>query len=144
MPTVFDAACYILQKQGEMTALKLHKLLYYAQAWSLAWDEKPLFSEPVEAWGNGPMIPALYAAHDGLFKVSVETFRGDPTVFSADEQETLEVVLQFYGDKKAYWLTELARSEDPWKQARINVKPGDRGGAISWSVMGEYYRGLEC
>ena len=34
MASVFDAAAYILEKKGEMTTLKLQKLVYYAQAWS--------------------------------------------------------------------------------------------------------------
>lgn len=45
MATVFDVACYILSKQGCMTTMKLEKLCYYAQAWSLVWDERPLFDE---------------------------------------------------------------------------------------------------
>ena len=42
---VFDVAAHILQKYGSMTAMKLQKLVYYCQAWSLVWDEQPLFSE---------------------------------------------------------------------------------------------------
>ena len=38
---VFDVAAYILQKTGSMTTMKLQKLVYYSQAWSLVWDEKP-------------------------------------------------------------------------------------------------------
>jgi uncharacterized phage-associated protein len=49
MATAHDVAAYILRGQGEMTAMKLEKLVYYAQAWSLVWDEEPLFKERVEA-----------------------------------------------------------------------------------------------
>ena len=49
MVSVFDAAAYIVEKTGEMTTLKLQKLVYYAQAWSLVWDERPLFDEKIEA-----------------------------------------------------------------------------------------------
>ena len=34
--SVHDVAAYILKKQGEMSAMKLQKLVYYSQAWSLA------------------------------------------------------------------------------------------------------------
>ena len=51
---VLDIAAYILCKQGAMTAMKLQKLVYYSQAWSLVWDDKPLFRERIEAWANGP------------------------------------------------------------------------------------------
>ena len=32
--------------------MKLQKLVYYSQAWSLIWDEKPLFEEEIEAWAK--------------------------------------------------------------------------------------------
>ena len=35
---VFDVAAYILEKIGSMTTMKLQKLVYYSQAWSLVWD----------------------------------------------------------------------------------------------------------
>ena len=49
MANVFDVAACILKQKGPMTAMKLQKLLYYSQAWSLVWDEKPLFPERIEA-----------------------------------------------------------------------------------------------
>lgn len=39
MARVFDVAKYILHKKGPMTTMKLEKLTYYCQAWSLAWDD---------------------------------------------------------------------------------------------------------
>ena len=44
MASVFDVAAYILHRAGTMTAMKLQKLVFYSQAWSLVWDEKPLFA----------------------------------------------------------------------------------------------------
>ena len=56
MMTVLDVAAYILERQGSMTTMKLQKLVYYCQAWSLVWDERPLFDESIEAWANGPVL----------------------------------------------------------------------------------------
>ena len=50
MAEVLDVAAYILKKQGPMTAMKLQKLVYYCQAWSLVWQSKPLFPNDIEAW----------------------------------------------------------------------------------------------
>ena len=58
--TIIDVANYILDKMGELTTMKLQKLTYYCQAWSLAWDEKPLFEDDFEAWANGPVSRKLY------------------------------------------------------------------------------------
>ena len=76
MPTVFDTAEYILKKCGPMSATKLQKLCYYCQAWSLVWDEEPLFHENIEAWINGPVIPVLYQKHKGIFKIFPSSLGG--------------------------------------------------------------------
>ena len=65
--SVLDVAAYILDKRGKMSTWKLQKLCYYAQAWSLVWDEEPLFEENIEAWANGPVVPRLYRKHQGQF-----------------------------------------------------------------------------
>lgn len=55
MLTCFDAADYFLSKIDEdagdvITNLKLQKLVYYAQGFSLALCGRPLFAERIEAW----------------------------------------------------------------------------------------------
>ena len=59
MTSIFDVAAYVLDKLGVMTTMKLEKLCYYSQAWSLVWDERRLFPERFEAWANGPVGPDL-------------------------------------------------------------------------------------
>ena len=70
MASAFDVAAYILENQGEMTTLKLQKLVYYAQAWSLSLDKTPLFDEKIEAWPNGPVVKDLYDCHRGQQYIS--------------------------------------------------------------------------
>jgi uncharacterized phage-associated protein len=72
---VVDIAEYILEQLGEITTMKLHKLLYYCQAWHLVWDEEPLFEARIEAWANGPVAPEIYELHRGIFKVGPGFFR---------------------------------------------------------------------
>ena len=67
MCNVHDVAAYILREKGPLSAMNLQKLIYYSQAWSLVWDECPLFEEPIEAWVSGPVIPALYDLHRGIY-----------------------------------------------------------------------------
>ena len=145
MATVFDAAVCILSKSGEMTAMKLQKLCYYAQAWSLAWDGRPLFDEAIEARANGPVCRELYDAHSGQFEVSAAMFndKGDPSRLAPEQRETVDEVLKFYGDKSSQWLSELTRAEEPWKNARRGSNPGERGFAvISRADMAGYYGSL--
>ena len=57
--TVFDIAKYILHQRGRMSTMKLQKLCYYAQAWSLVWDDTPLFDEDFSAWRKRPRLQAV-------------------------------------------------------------------------------------
>ena len=90
--SVHDVAAFILKKQGEMSAMKLQKLVYYSQAWSLVWDEKPLFRAQIEAWANGPVVPPLYQKHRGQFVVKTWP-SGDAAKVSGEAKKTIDAVL---------------------------------------------------
>jgi uncharacterized phage-associated protein len=142
MANVIDVAAFILANAGEMTAWKLQKLVYYGQAWSLVWDEKPLFSERIEAWANGPVCPDLYNRHRGLFVVS-QLAGGDPRRLTDDEVETLVAVLKYYGGHSAQELSDLTHSEAPWKDARSGLAPGAPSTReITHEAMAAFYESL--
>lgn len=142
MATVHDVAAYILAKKGMTTAMKLQKLVYYSQAWSLVWDEKPLFPEKVEAWAMGPVVPELYNEHRGMYMVG-GVKKGNPQALAAEERETIDPILEFYGAKSAFWLSNLTHQEKPWLDAREGVLPGAFcDNEISLDSMAEYYSSL--
>lgn len=141
--SVFDVARYILDRQGEMSTWKLQKLCYYAQAWTLAWDGKPLFDEEFEAWANGPVCRPLFDVHKGAFIVSPEMIHGNPGSLTAEQTENIDIVLNSYGDKDAYWLREQSHAERPWRDARGDLAEGAASNRIiSKESMGLYYGGL--
>lgn len=143
MANAHDVAAYILQQRGPMTAMKLQKLVYYSQAWSLVWDEKPLFPERIEAWANGPVCPELFQHHRRMFEVQ-EWPQGSPDALTSDERETIDAVLEFYGDKPSQWLSDLTHMEKPWREARQGLPPGAPSQReITIASMAEYYGGLE-
>ena len=144
MVSALDVASYILARSGQMTAMKLQKLVYYCQAWSLVWDDKPMFHEKIEAWINGPVIPQLFDAHRGQYGVN-EIAAGDPRKLSEEQKETIKAVLKFYGTKSSQWLSELTHKEAPWRKARekAGLTDRERGNAeITHEDMYEYYDGL--
>jgi uncharacterized phage-associated protein len=140
--TVFDVAAYILAKCGEMTTWKLQKLVYYSQAWSSVWDDKVLFKEPIQAWANGPVCPALYQRHKGSFKIS-SIPGGRPSRLTPNQKDSIDKIIKFYGKKSAQYLSALTHIEAPWKNARAGLNPGERGSnEITVDAMAEYYGGL--
>ncbi len=140
----FDVSRYILEKQGEMSAMKLQKLLYYSQAWSMVWDERVLFESNFEAWANGPVLPSIYDVHRGEFLVGSTLFSaGTPSNLDEDAIDTIDQVLKVYGNKTAQWLSNLTHEEAPWKDARGDLSPMDRSNTvIDLGSIHEYYSGL--
>ena len=140
----FDVAAYILEKQGIMSAMKLQKLVYYCQAWSLVWDDVPLFENRIEAWANGPVVPDLYDRHRGQYQVSEADF--SPYIqgeLGENERDTIDNVLNAYGNKSAQWLSDQTHSDAPWLTARKGLSDADRGDhEISLESMAEYYSSL--
>ena len=146
MGRIIDTAKYILEKQGTLSTMKLQKLCYYSQAWSLVWDDAPLFDEDFEAWSNGPVCRELYDIHHGRFSVDAETEglrAGDSSTLTRNQKDTIDRVLEFYGSRDAQWLSRLTHLERPWKEARGGVPDGEYcASVISKESMGFYYGSL--
>jgi len=141
---VFDVAAYILEKQGLMSAMKLQKLVYYSQAWSLVWDDAPLFANKIEAWANGPVVRDLYEKHKGNYQVSKNDIaRFASGNLSDNEKDTIDNVLGAFGNKSAQWLSDQTHSEDPWLKARNGLTDSERGNReITLESMAEYFGAL--
>jgi uncharacterized phage-associated protein len=144
MASVHDVAAYILDKSGPMSHMKLQKLVYYCQAWSLVWDEEPLFPERIEAWVSGPVVPSLFAELRKLFRVvRLNVRKGDPKKLTAQQRETVDAVLGFYAKKDPQWLSDLTHMEAPWQKARKGLKADERGRReITRAALAEYYGSL--
>jgi uncharacterized phage-associated protein len=142
MASAHDVAAYILERHSPISAMKLQKLVYYSQAWSLVWDDRPLFHEPIQAWANGPVVRELYAVHRGQFDVR-EWPQGNAGALDDRARETVDAVLKYYAPRSAQWLSDLTHRELPWREARQGVPDGDRSDRVmSLESMMEYYSTL--
>jgi uncharacterized phage-associated protein len=145
MATIFDVASYILHQTGKINTMKLQKLIYYSQAWSLVWEEEPLFDDDFEAWANSPVIPELFSAHQGVFTLQNTFFdsKGNKDNLTAEQKETIDIVLRDYGTFSPSELSSLSHKELPWKNARVGVPSGvTSNNIISKESMQQYYGGL--
>lgn len=126
MLTCFDVAEYFLAKTDEdagdaISNLKLQKLVYYAQGFSLAMTGAPLFGEDFEAWQHGPVIPRLYQKYkeNGAFGIRPpEAF--DDSKFTAAQKDVLDQVYEAYGQFSAWKLRNMTHEESPWRDTPIN------------------------
>jgi glr3897 protein len=137
-----DVAAYIIDKLGAITTMKLQKLLYYSQGWSLAWDEEPLFDEEIQAWANGPVVYDVFKEHRGKFKVDSWP-KGDLARLTSDQADTVDAVIGAYGALSGQQLSEKTHLERPWLEARKGTPSGAYSNkALSLDVMQEYFGSL--
>ncbi|MDP9403225.1 MAG: DUF4065 domain-containing protein [Actinomycetota bacterium] len=124
MVTAQDVAEAILERKGPMDTFRLHKLVYYAQALHLATTGGPLFSDRIEAWTNGPVVPTLYQRHRGDY--TVRTVSGRSARLDDSALRSVETMLDYYGDQSSGWLVNQVHLEEPWRRARAGVGPRER------------------
>lgn len=78
-----------MQLGDAMTNLRLQKMLYFAQGWSLTRLGKPLFEEPIEAWQYGPVVPACYGWYSGFGRNFLTSDMPPREAFTTEEYELL-------------------------------------------------------
>lgn len=118
-----DVAAYILD-QGPRTALDLQKLVYFVQAWNLAWDGVALFEDHIEAWPMGPVTPNLWQEHRN--QAVVDHVDGNPDNLSEEARATIDAVLSFYGHMGHSKLIDMTHQDKPWLDARGDLPPDAR------------------
>lgn len=140
MPRSIDVANYFLSREGdegEISNLKLQKLVYYAQGFSLALLEEPLFHEEIEAWMHGPVVPALYRTFSQYGSSSIPAPEGfDDSVFTREQLRLLNDVHSVYGQYSAWKLRQLTHEEAPWQD---NYEEGAYSRIIPKEEMARYF-----
>lgn len=119
-------------EDGCMTNLKLNKLVYFAQAWSLAKLGKPLFEEEVQAQSYGPVIPSVYSTFStyGRDRISETAGKYDESKYSEEVRDLLLDVTEKYWSYSAWGLRDLTHKKGgAWSQTysetRTNAIPKD-------------------
>lgn len=125
---------------GDLTLLKLLKLLYYAEGCSLASGRGSLFPEKIEAWEHGPVVREIYDKYSGdpyhlPFNkddmASIDKIRDDDNAF-------LDEVYRVFGQYSAWGLRNMTHQEKPWLEATSGGKHFN--GEISRKTMQDYFK----
>lgn len=139
--------------------LKLMKMVYIAQGWSLAILDRDILCEDVQAWKYGPVIPSLYhefkhfAANPidvmaSFFTLSIDdqekvsTNLRYPTISESETELALilDEIWSLYKDHTGGHLVNLTHmANTPWSKA-IAGKEDQKGVVISPNTIKEYYK----
>ena len=133
MAAALNVAEYLLHLSASedepdpLSHLRLQKLVYYVQGWSLAKRNAPMFPDKIEAWAHGPVVAKLFltfAAYES------DTIPSERFPYSGglkkDDREWIEAVWNVYKKYSATSLREMTHRETPWKQARGKAKSAER------------------
>lgn len=93
--------------------LKLQKLLYYSQAWSMVILNKTLFDEDFQAWKSGPVLKSIWDKRDEKINIEIK--------IPKKVLKLLQEIIEIYGDKSSFYLEILVQNEYPWIKARNNI-----------------------
>jgi uncharacterized phage-associated protein len=150
MADINDVCDYSIVKLCEgavpLNVLKLHKILYYTQAWSLAFERGRLFDEDFQAWVHGPVSRQIYdrfrdqkTMYSYLSRFDAQNF--NPANLREDERAHIDAVLEVYAPYTGDQLEELTHREQPWINARINVPAFSRSeNLIADEDMRSFYK----
>lgn len=131
MVTAHDVARHIRARLPGVAVMKTLKLVYYAQAYALAWRGLPLFTDEMEAWDKGPVVRALW------LDLKHGRSGGGPPLAVRDAG-LVDRMLDMYGGKSGAELSALTHTELPWREARGRVH-ARRGAVISLATMQRFY-----
>lgn len=148
---------FVKKSNGDITQLKLQKLLYYVYAlnYSDKQDENAHFNNsPLEfqAWVYGPVNPELrdLLINYNRTPVTLEDAsifdRVEEDFFESEELGILESIWILFGHYTPSDLVRISHSEEPWQEKRVDENgdelPEDENSqnVISTKTMKEYYR----
>lgn len=124
------------QEREGITNLKLQKVLYFAQAYYLAKLNRPLFSDNIEAWEYGPVIPGVYRKYrkNGSNPIISEE---DKSSLAEEDKEAIQKIWSTFGGYSANKLVDITHAHAPWKDAYQTQSK-----VISHRALKEYYAPL--
>ena len=127
-------ANYILKHYGPMSHLKLQKLLFYCDAYSLAYFGEEIVEDKFEAWVHGPVSRKVYDSlkDKSILYSDIEySFDGIDVDYefgklTQGQQDLIVAVLNDLSAWSGLELETATHSELPWLEARRGYAEGDK------------------
>jgi uncharacterized phage-associated protein len=144
-------ANYILKHFGPMSHLKLQKLLFYCEAYHLAYFDESLIEEEFQAWVHGPVCKEVYnSLKDTSILYSDIAFDKSSDknpdieveqILNSSQKELIVDVLRELSTWTGLELEEATHNEKPWIEARNGISPShSSSNIISKNTMKLFYQ----
>lgn len=127
MYNALDIARYVIAHENEcgrsVSNLRLQKLLYFIQVAFVSeyGPEHPCFSEPIEAWSFGPVVPCVYHAYKmfGSAGIPSSPHARNIRLQNADKN-MIDNMLNDSARYSTSQLVEISHHQTPWIEAHRN------------------------
>ena len=132
--SIHNVADYIIDRltsdeEMSLIHLKLQKLLYYVQAWSLGINGHTMFEGKFQAWVHGPVNRDIYErfADKSLYGfITRNDIRNNEVVLSNEDKDFINYILENYAGFSGTQLEHMTHEEFPWQEARRGFSPEAR------------------
>ena len=123
MTTAIQIADWLVMYRAEVVgapidAMSLEKHLFYGQGFHLAVNRAPLFNETIEAWRDGPVVPAVWRRYHNYGGRPIMEPDANPGSVSFNTQLFLADLVVFLSSHTAPELSLATHAEEPWINAR--------------------------
>jgi uncharacterized phage-associated protein len=146
-----ELAAYILAKLGSMNHLKIHKLIYYIEAYHLAYFNQSIINDNFKAWVHGPVVVKVWHElkekaniYDGVIikdQFIKSIIKNIKSLLTYEQLEFINEILSEFNKRSPYELECLTHSETPWIEARVGLAPNmPSSNIISKDLMKKYYK----
>jgi uncharacterized phage-associated protein len=130
-------AQYILEKCGQMSHLKLQKLLYFIEGYHLAYFSESIINDDFEAWVHGPVSRTLYSQlkdlsilYAEISYVRKEDEKLPSSILSknltSEQIELIDNVLDLYSNESSLSLESITHQQAPWVETREGFASSER------------------
>lgn len=155
---VLDVCRHVINYSNEcdygISNLKLQKVLYFIQAYSLIKkkDHTPCFDEKIEAWNFGPVVPEAYYEYKQYGSGDIPTIKSfimfdkddiwnskrvkfDDTAISDTDKSLINKVVDKFADYSGTDLVSLTHRQSPW----IDSYSSYQNNEITVETIREYF-----
>lgn len=146
MAEAVDIARYLIKLAATeaepefLSPMRLQKLLYYVQGWSLVAREKPAFESPIEAWVHGPVVRSAYSAFADYGDSPIPLHEASSGGLESEMKLLVASVWEGYKTHSAIALRQKTHNETPWLEARGDLPPDQRSDTeINLTTMRQFF-----
>lgn len=160
MYNVLDVCRFIInycdEKDYNLSNLKLQKILYFIQAYFVCStkEKKPCFSEKIEAWDFGPVVPVAYHEFKQFGSTNIpkissyieydendfwasKVIEYDDKTINPQDKEIIRKLVDKFANYSTTALVNVTHRQSPWMEAHAQGK----GSVITIEAIRRYFNG---